>query len=202
MRRATAIAACIAICVAAGCSGRYADTAPEYIDDEEKEDYAVYSAGIEYVYTRNLLADNKKELKTIVIIAQTNELDEFWRSRFAGRLAGKDVPEELIEDWRTNNGSSMTLERKFGLSYDYILVTRTQLDTYKPETFFSEFYRKYPDSNGLISVSRTGFDRSRSSSLLHVIHNYGSLGADYYFLLMEKTDKGWTVAKRISTGGS
>ncbi len=202
MNRIITIVAGLIIFLVTGCSGRYAAKDLAYIDEDEREDYAIYSAGIRYVYPRNLLANNRNELKSIVIISRTNELNDYWRKEFIGSLKDKGIPKEVIEDWWKNNETAITLERKFDFAYDYVLVTRAELDKYKPETFFTEFYKKYPDSNGLISVSRIGFDKAKNRALIHVIHNYGSLGANYNFLFMEKTQDGWTVAQRISTGGS
>jgi hypothetical protein len=185
-----------------GCTGSYSDKTPVYSDDAEKDDYAVYSTGIEYVYLRNLLAFNKKEMKSIIIISQTNDLGEFWRNEFISKLADRDIEADIVEAWRKENLSTVLLERKFDLGYRYELVTRAELDEYEPETFFNEFYRRYPDSNGLISVSRIGYDGTRNTALVHVIHNFGTIGTNYYFLLLERSGSGWVVTQRVSTSSA
>ncbi len=183
-----------------GCSRPYSELDLPYEDETEKEDYAVYSESIEYVYLRNLVSHNKRDVKSIVVISQTDELNEYWKNKFISELEDEGIQEEVIEAWRTENNSVILLQRKFDFDYEYFIVNRDELDEYGSEHFFSEFYKRYPDSNGLISVSRIGYDETRTTALIHVIHSFGTLGARYYFLVLQKSAGGWDVVRRISTG--
>ena len=174
---------------------------PNYSDENEAEqdEYVIYSLSIEYVYLLNLLSHNKNPIESIVVIGETNDLGEYWIENFVEDLDDRDVPEEVIEDWKLEARSIDPLIRKLDFSYKYFLPTREELDTFDADNFFGEFYEKYPDSNGLISVSRIGYDKARTTALIHVIHSYGTLGANYYFILLEKKAGSWGISKRIST---
>ncbi len=195
------ITAILSMCFLSACAKPYSQPDLQHEDENEREEYSIYSLSIEHIYLRNLLSTNKSEVRSIVIISQTNPLNEYWRDEFIDNLENEGIPEEVIEDWRKENESNKLLQRKFDLSYEYHLVTRTELDRYEADSFFSEFYRRYPDSNGLISVSRIGFDKAKNKALIHVIHSYGTLGASYNFVALKRTDGAWGIVRRISTTG-
>ena len=185
-----------------GCARQYADTDLSYENEIEREEYKIYSLSIEHIYLRNLLSHNKGVLKTIVIVSETGELNEYWKDELVDGLEGKGISREVIEDWRKENRTTKPLQGKFDLSYEFHLVSKTELEGYEKVNFFGEFYEKYPDSNGLISVSKIGFDAARNKALIHVVHSYGILGASYNFITLERTGGVWSVVRRISTGGS
>lgn len=182
-----------------GCAKQYAAPEVTFADEAERNKYAVYSLAIQHVYLRNLLSHNKNPIETIIITADTNDLGEYWIDKFTEELRDRDVGDDVVRAWREVNRSTVQLQRKFELSYEYFLVPRAELDKFDPDNFFGEFYKKYPDSNGLISVSRIGFDEAETTALIHVIHSYGTLGANYYFILLKKSDGEWGITKRIST---
>lgn len=200
MMKIAVTAAILSMCFLGGCAKPYSEPALPYEDETEREEYSIYSLSIEHIYMRNLLSTNKSEVRSIVIISQTNSLNEYWRDEFIDDLENEGIPEEVIEDWRKENESNKFLQRKFDLSYEYLLVTRTELDGYEAVSFFGEFYRRYPDSNGLISVSKIGFDKAKNTALIHVIHSYGTLGVSYNFISLKRTDGAWRIMRRISTG--
>ena len=193
------IIAVLGICLLCSCAQQYAEPEISYENEAEQDKYVIYSLSIEYVYLRNLLSHNKNPIESIVVIAETNDLGEYWIENFVEDLDNRDVPEEVIEDWKAEARSTEPLLRKFDFSYKYFLPTREELDTFDADNFFGEFYIKYPDSNGLISVSRIGYDKARTTALIHVIHSYGTLGANYYFIVLEKKEGSWGISKRIST---
>jgi hypothetical protein len=197
--RTAAMLIIIALSLAMGCARPYSGKDLPYEDETEKEDYAVYSQSIEYVYQRNLLSHNKRELKSIVVISQTDELDEYWKDKLVSDLENEGIQDEVIEAWMKENESAILLQRKFDFEYKYYMVTRDELNEYKSDNFFGEFYKRYPDSNGLISVSRIGYDKTRNTALIHVIHSFGTLGARYYFIMLQKSAEGWDIVRRIST---
>ena len=189
----------LGICLLCGCGQQYVEPEISYENEAEQDEYVIYSLSIEYVYLLNLLSHNKNPIESIVVIGETNDLGEYWIENFVEDLDDRDVPEEVIEDWKLEARSIDPLIRKLDFSYKYFLPTREELDTFDADNFFGEFYEKYPDSNGLISVSRIGYDKARTTALIHVIHSYGTLGANYYFILLEKKAGSWGISKRIST---
>ena len=192
----------LSVCFLGACTRPYAETNLPYENEIEREEYYIYSLSIEHIYLRNLLSHNKREVKSIVIISETSELNEYWRDKLIGDIESEDMQEEVLEDWRKENGSISLLQRKFDLSYEYNLVSKTELEGYENVNFFGEFYRRYPDSNGLISVSRIGFDKPMNTALIHVVHSYGILGASCNFIVLKRTDGVWNIVRRMSTDGS
>jgi hypothetical protein len=182
-----------------GCAKQYTEPVVSFEDEAQQDEYEIYSLSVQHVYLRNLLSHNKNPIEMIVIIKETNDLGEYWIEKFSEEARRRNVSEEAVEDWVAENQSIKRLQRKFKFSYDYDLVPRDELDKFDADNFFEEFYKKYPDSNGLISVSRIGFDGKKTTALVHVIHSYGTLGANYYFIVLKKTDDIWGIAERITT---
>ena len=189
----------LGICLLYGCAQQYVEPDISYESETEQDEYVIYSLSIEHVYLRNLLSHNKNPLESIVVIAETNDLGEYWIKNFAADLDDREISEEVIEDWMIESRTTEPLLRKFDFSYQYYLVSRDELDKFDADNFFGEFYEKYPDSNGLISVSRIGYDKAKTTALIHVIHSYGTLGASYYFIVLEKKSGTWGISKRIVT---
>ena len=200
MKRALTAVAIVLVGLFQGCAGSaYRGVEVPFENESERDEYSVYSLSIEYVYLRNLLSSNKREVESIVILSRTNDLNEYWRKFFAGCLAGEDIPRALVEDWMSRNESTAELQPKFDLSYKYYMVSREELDEFDSDAFFEQFYKRWPDSNGLIAVSRIGFDGKREKALVHLIHSYGVFGAAYFFVELEKTDGEWAIIKGVST---
>ena len=193
------ITALLGILLAGGCAKQYVEPEISFENEAEQDEYAIYSLSIEHVYLRNLLSHNKNPIELFVVIAETNDLGEYWIKNFAADLDDREIPQEVIEDWMMESRTTEPLLRKFDFSYPYYLVSRDELDKFDADNFFGEFYEKYPDSNGLISVSRIGYDKTKTTALIHVIHSYGTLGANYYFILLEKKSGTWGISKRIAT---
>jgi hypothetical protein len=192
----------LGLCFLGGCTESYSGKELPYENEFEREEYRIYSLGIEHVYLDNLLSSNRPELTSIVVISETNDLNEYWLDKLTGDIDAKGIPVEAIESWRAENRSTKVLRRKFDLSYEYRLVSRSELDKLDQVNFFGEFYERYPGSNGLMSFSKIGFDRAGTTALIHVIHSYGTFGASYNFIMLEKVGGVWNVVRKIPTSGS
>lgn len=54
------------------------------------------------------------------------------------------------------------------------------------------FYQRYPDSGGFIVVSAVGFDAEKGRAMVHLGSVYGSLGAEWKFFFLTRTNSGWS----------
>jgi hypothetical protein len=64
---------------------------------------------------------------------------------------------------------------------------------------WSDFNRKYPNSNGMIGMSRVGFNLDKSQAIVAVEHHYGSLGADGFLIYLIKEQNSWRIIKTINS---
>ena len=90
----------LGICLLCGCGQQYVEPEIFYENEAEQDEYVIYSLSIEYVYLLHLLSHNKNPIESIVVIGETNDLGEYWIENFVEDLDDRDVPEEVIEDWK------------------------------------------------------------------------------------------------------
>jgi len=153
--------------------------------DVQDEEYAVYSALIQ----SRLAAGHK----LAVILNRTQP--ESWEEDVVGLIkeAMPSVPLETLEAYRMKNKESYLLSRSFKMKTRYVLVDGERMHGGR-----KAFYRKYPDSRGLLTFSRVAFNPDRSRSVVYVWIACGDLcGAGIYFSLVKesgdwKVEKEWT----------
>jgi hypothetical protein len=70
----------------------------------------------------------------------------------------------------------------------------------EPMRFWRAFHQRYPDSSGLISLSRVGFNAARTQAVLNVDRGCGGLCGDGTILLLARDAAGrWRVAATRGT---
>jgi len=86
---------------------------------------------------------------------------------------------EAIEDYYERWKDQYRLARQLKTEIDYSLVARQDLSEFfkKDAGGWDAFYKRYPDSSGIFSVSVVGFNRSKTQAILYVSHTYGYQGA-------------------------
>ena len=61
---------------------------------------------------------------------------------------------------------------------------------------WEKFYKRFPDSGGIVGVSRVGFNLETNQALVYVEHGCGDLCGTGHYMLLDKGESGWKVAKR------
>ena len=66
------------------------------------------------------------------------------------------------------------------------------------EEGWGRFNARYPDSDGVLSLSRTGFNIARTQALVCIANHWNRLTASCLYLLLEKqADSSWMITKSI-----
>jgi len=165
-------------------------------NDITSEEYAVYSSLIQSMYV-------KEGVKTIVIGKHT----QFYRVNWANpEDYRKSILEELrpisqetIEDFEKKNEEKGELARRLALTVKYVLLGNQSQAT-SPEDYtkqWKEFYEKYPNSPGIISLSRVGFNSNKDQAVVYVANSCAGLCGKGYYVFLMKSDKGWIVQKEM-----
>ena len=125
---------------------------------------------------------------TLTVQLQDLELD---------KLPGVDSA--AISDFQKRNSESHSLRYLSSpdLSVPIVLVSRQTLQSFPhngPEPYWSEFYRRYPGSNGSISFSSIGYSADGNVALLVVEQGCGSLCGALSNVVVECERGRWRVA--------
>ena len=163
--------------------------------DREKAEYEVYSALIEGKFSM-------EALQQVVIKDQTDIFSTLGESQDTQDRLRKELPglkKETLEDFVTRSAENIPLKAEsFDLSKPVKLLSESEVNSFFNSTDtngWDSFYTQYPDSQGLLTLSRVGFDKNQEQALVY----YGNMshwlaGAGFYVLLV-KTNGEWQIKK-------
>ena len=168
---------------------------------EDPEEYAVYSSLLSAKYAT-------QKVQRLVIDDYTPSPK---RDPFIGFIAGMtfsgakrpEVQPETAKDFDAKNKESFALEKKFSLTLPYVLVSESDLREifrrdakgYISEGAWRRFYEKYPGAQGIMSLSRVGFNRTKDQALVYVANQSSLLGGSGSFLVLSKRNGKWEIQK-------
>lgn len=174
--------AVVSISAFSACAAQETEPLADYGPDSDE--YAVYSDLINSRYIG-------EGVGLMVVVDQTNaESGDF------SQLRGVD--KELIEDYQAKNNMACRLDRLFNLRVSYELISEEEArDTIEsdPEIGWDIFYSTYPDSQGMLSLSRAGFNRNRTQALVYACNHAGPNAIDGNYYLLVKDGAAWVVKK-------
>ncbi|MEE9213741.1 MAG: hypothetical protein V3U54_02965 [Thermodesulfobacteriota bacterium] len=149
--------------------------------------YSVYSDLLSSIFT-------EKDLERIVITSET------FLQKGMGDYARKEIKglrEDTIEDFLSKNENPVTLKNKFVEDLKVVLVTKERsreiLLSKKAEDGYGweEFYKLYPDSQGITELSRVGFSKDRMQALVYIGTQVNPLSGSGYLILLHWNGKSW-----------
>lgn len=157
------------------------------------EEYLVYSAYIE----------DRFSYDTIVMINKT-----FWGVYMVyamGRTEGpysldEDMPtlsEETYEDFVAKNKESYILKDSFDVMAHIVLTSEEELNNLFEDDGWSEFYEIYPSSQGIMNVSRVGFNTEMNQAFFYVGNQNHWLSGSGYYVLLEKKNGVWRIKNEV-----
>jgi hypothetical protein len=210
MKRYIVLTIVLALCL--GCGGKKETHYPaQYVEADE---YAVYDAIIREMYIRdgvNLVVIEGQTRPGCSVKDYYNEFANDLLHRLEVDLLFFGFASDALEDFEQKNKESHPLNELFTLPLKYALISKEEYD----EIFRSReskgwivYHKRYPDSPGIISLSRAGFNPKMNKALVYVIiqreepvaYTTGEKGliAEYYcyYVILTKTKAGWTIEKK------
>lgn len=162
------------------------------------EEYAIYS---------RLLQHFDLAGRPLVITAQTSVDDdkEVVRNDVLRHLT-HDFPApygKTLANFKAKNAHSFQLDQKLPGINSYTLVPPEELDKLWDGCETGEtcgwdlFYGKYPNSSGIVNVSRVGFSPSGDDALVYLGHRSHWKAGTGYLVLLHKNNADWAVVKSV-----
>lgn len=156
--------------------------------DLAAEEEAVYAALFEGMYG---------EPRMLVLMFET--------SAGMGGIEGWEAPPalsaldpETVDDFRLRNDAAYPLPLKMELGLPYVLLTPEEMNQiFDVNTSgWDVFYTRYPNSPGISTVSRVGFNTQFTQALVYIgTMSHWLAGAGYYVLL-EKSSGTWEILQQ------
>jgi hypothetical protein len=158
------------------------------------------------VYKAVLQSFIRKETKRLVIRKQTTTVAENFSSRFGENLIEPlpTLSKETIDDFGSRNQKPVTLTDRFNLKLKINFVGEEINKLFENNAVGGKdgwkiFNKKYPNANGIISISRVGFNKSKTQALISVSHSCGSLCGEGSYKLLKKKNNNWEIEKSFTT---
>jgi len=165
-------------------------------DEEANEIYRVL------VHRQFIVND---EIQLIVIQAETTSCpmyeDESVKEKFGvteefHQMMSKSMPEaevQTLDNYLLMNKTGQKL-KVWNLGVNSVIVTNSDLPDSKFENFWDRFYRKYPNSPGLMFFSKVGFNDRHEQAFLYMAKSCGGLCGVGKYVLLNKVNGEWVVS--------
>jgi hypothetical protein len=173
----------------------------------EAEKFAVLSAVIKDMYadatTRLLVIEHEDPCPKTVEPLDPKVLELRQHMEDSAITDMPQLAPDTLEDFHASANRCQPLERRLDIPVKYVLVRSKDLEPLFPsgefDRMYRRFYRKYPDSAGIINFSNPGFNRDFTQALISTGRVCGGLCGSGYFVLLEKEDDRWTVQAKVQT---
>lgn len=163
-----------------------------------EEEYAIYSSLIKQLYI-------KPDTKVAVVRERTfrydsarGEEEQPWK----GKVKGIVIDPSATEDFETKNEKHWLLDKSsFKLPIKADITTDADLRSIfhgrTGQLEWIEYYKRYPDTSGLITLSRVGFNTAHTQALVYIGSHCGPDCGDVHFYLLEKSGGTWAIKKEL-----
>jgi hypothetical protein len=180
----------------AGCAPASTALPTPTAPDIEAEEEAVYAALFDEIYGEPQMLVLAAETETgAMSVENTDSTLEYILSQMG------EVDEATVGSFRVRNDAAYPLRPDMDLGLPYVLLTRSQFnEIFDVNTSgWDVFYTRYPNSPGLTSVSRVGFNTDFTQALVYIGTQSHWLAGSGFYVLLEKTGDGWQVEQHVMT---
>jgi hypothetical protein len=192
----------------------YGQAPAKSVAEVTEAEYQVLSAYIAGAFTGDKGEHRVGSRVSKIVIANKTQSDRDDRDdddkpmswKKMSRYLHKEAPTlqtATLNSFRDANARPVPFRPSFHLPVAYELVDKTEIEAiFKKGEWWTDYYRKYPNSQGFLSLSRVGFSTDGKQGVFYTINGCGGkCGSDSY-VVMEKVDLSWKVVKEILIGVS
>jgi hypothetical protein len=174
-----------------GCSHIQSSPQPTVPDVLTADEYAVYGSVIQSNWPgqAQIVVADKTDFSNLTNV----------ETLIDGNLPGleKDTLSQFIQV----NKQNYSLEDHFQIDASIILLSQTDLKAIfdqNLEDSWKRFFKKYPSSQGLLTLSRVGFNAQKDQALVYFGNSKGSVDGVGYVALLSDENNTWVLIKQIS----
>jgi hypothetical protein len=129
---------------------------------------------------------------------EDESVKEKWgRSQPFHQLVKELMPEvepKTLDDYLAKNKTPEAL-RISDLGIDYVIVKDSDLPDDGLDKFWTKFYKKYPNSSGIVFFSNVGFNDRYDQAFVYAGRSCGGLCASGDYFLLRKLNGKWTIVQ-------
>jgi hypothetical protein len=107
---------------------------------------------------------------------------------------------ETAQDYALKSKETVLIEKKFPTKKKYQVITRKEIEKFfNWKLDWKGFYKQYPNSGGIYSFSRVGFNKDGTQAYLSAGLSCGELCGQGKQYFLQKKDGEWIVVKEQGT---
>jgi hypothetical protein len=196
-----------------GCQNHRSETASLPSPELEQEEYNVYSSllnGSSYVddHSITIISDSTLAVSVIDMITYfSGSKSEIIRTRyylwgFFDKMSIAEIGENTLEDFEQKNQHHYPLNYKFNIKRKYILISHEEfLDSLRQRRNWYDLHSAYPDSSGVFTFSRVGFNQTRDKAIVFQKCWDGRSDSVKSIILLYKVKNVWIIERTMPLGG-
>jgi hypothetical protein len=142
------------------------------------------------------------ETKLVVLRSETialapfkeNSLEPDWNPATFHKTVKNSLPEaesQTLDNYLLRNETPEQL-KVWNPGVNYVLVTNRELPA-SATNFWGEFYKKFPDSSGIVSFSNVGFNDQHDQAFVYAARSCGGLCGEGDFVLLKRVNGEWKI---------
>jgi len=175
-------------------------------------EYVVFSSYITKAFTGTKGEDRTgSRVSNIVVVNKTrsdmddshmqDEKDKPVSWKKVSKYLRKEAPalqQETIEKLREVGTQSVPLRPSFQLPVPYQLVEAREIEAiFENKGWWTDYYKKYPGSQGYLVLSKIGFSPDGNQALFYASNSCGGKCGTGTYVVMQRSDTGWKLVKEI-----
>ena len=165
---------------------------PGEIPIQVDEEYAVYRAAIAALFAAEDLQFIVLRDHTAPHVPSGGSLDI--EMAYVRRELGSVLESETLESYKARNETTMELGRAFSVDKHFALLSDGEIDKiFETADGWAQFYAIYPGSQGIMTLSRVGFNREMDQALVYLGNQADYLAGRGYYVLLSKKGQAWTL---------
>jgi hypothetical protein len=179
----------------AACTGAPAPTPMPSAGEMDAEEQAVYAALLSSLYSASSYVIMDTTATGPGGVGDTaSTLDHMMQNMHS-------VDQKTADSFRVRNDAAHPLRPDMNLGSAYVLLSQAEMSQ-----IFSQnrdgwqlFYEQYPDTPGITTLSRVGFNNTLEQALVYVGSMSNYLAGAGYYVLLKKSNGAWTVDQQVMT---
>ena len=156
----------------------------------DADEIAVYSVALDKLFPHRKFEN--KPIK-LLVIEDITKVDAYGGNNILTQDLKRfipEIPQDTLESFQNQNKQFYTFTDLGDLSIEYQLMRPSEMAGWR------DFYEESPNSPGLISLSRVGFNREKNGALVYITHIWGHGGGRGYLVLLKRKNGKWKVLQR------
>jgi len=154
----------------------------------DAEECVVYSSLIRNMYKAELIVI-KEETESFTVTEET--------LKYIKKVL-PEIEQETLGDFKEKNKNNHTLIKNSDIEGNNVFIAEKEAeDIFKEKNGWDEFYEKYPNSQGIMSLSRVGFNGKKNQALVSVGNQSHWLAGNGYYILLVKENNIWLIKGKV-----